>query len=90
MGQSRKQQLDKIFEKYPNKSNVQISKDHGIPYSTVYKYRKQWDTPVVVAPQEVMVTKEPVKQGFTEAQLVWAMIISFVIGALFVIIIGEI
>lgn len=42
MGQSRKQQLDKIFAKYPNKSANQISKDHGIPYSTVWKYHKQY------------------------------------------------
>lgn len=42
MGQSRKQQLDKIFAKYPNKSVKQIAKDHEIPYSTVWKYHKQY------------------------------------------------
>ena len=42
MGQSRKTQLDKIFTKYPNKTPTQISKDHGIPYSTVWKYHKQY------------------------------------------------
>lgn len=85
MGQSRQQQLDKIFEKYPNKSTAQIAKDHSIPYSTVWKYRKKLEP---IKPKA-----EPPKaqsRGFTEAQLVWAMIISFVIGALFVIIIGEI
>jgi hypothetical protein len=85
MGQSRKKQLDKIFEKYPNKSTVQISKDHGIPYSTVYAYRQKL--------KPLKPKAEPPKaqsRGFTEAQLIWAMLISFVIGALFVIIMGEI
>jgi len=85
MGQSRKQQLDKIFEKYPNKSNVQISKDHGIPYSTVYRYRQALKPlkPKAEPPQAQ-------SRGFTEAQLVWAMVISFIIGALFAIIMGAI
>lgn len=85
MGQSRKQQLDKIFKKYPNKSNVQISKDHGIPYATVYAYRKKLEP---LKPKA-----EPPKaqsRGFTEAQLIWAMVVSFAIGALFAIIMGEI
>ena len=42
MGQSRKTQLDKIFAKYPEKSPAQISKDHGIPYSTVYAYHRKF------------------------------------------------
>ena len=90
MGQSRKKQLDKIFEKYPNKSNVQISKDHGIPYSTVYAYRQKLKP---IQPKPLKPKAEPPQaqsRGFTEAQLVWAMVISFVIGALFVIIMGEI
>ena len=85
MGQSRKQQLDKIFEKYPNKSNVQISKDHNIPYSTVYNYRQKLKPvkPKAEPPQAQ-------RRGFTEGALVWVMVISFVIGALLVIIMEEI
>ena len=85
MGQSGQKQLDKIFEKYPNKSTAQIAKDHGIPYSTVYAYRRKL--------QPIKPKAEPPKaqsRGFTEAQLIWSMVISFVIGALFVIIMGEI
>ena len=93
MGQSRQKQLDKIFEKYPNKSTAQIAKDHGIPYSTVWNYRKKLKP---TKPEPTKPTKpqaEPPQaqsRGFTEAALVWAMIISFVIGVLFVIIMGEI
>ena len=85
MGQSRQQQLDKIFEKYPNKSTAQIAKDHGIPYSTVYAYRQKL--------KPIKPKAEPSKaqsRGFTEAQLIWSMVISFAIGAGFTVLMGVI
>ena len=84
MGQSRKQQLDKIFKKYPHKSPAQISKDHGIPYSTVWRYKQQYEKPLPVIEAERK-PREPVKHGFNEAQLVWSMVISFTVGAAFVL-----
>jgi len=84
MGQSRKEQLDKIFIKYPNKSPAQISKDHGIPYSTVYAYHRKFNKPLAVIEEEYT-PRMPVKNGFSEAQLIWSMVISFSIGAAFVV-----
>ena len=95
MGQSRKQQLDKIFEKYPNKSTAQISKDHGIPYSTVYAYRQKLKPikPKAEPPQAQscgFIETKIVRSGFTEAQLIWSMVISFAIGAGFTVLMGVI
>jgi hypothetical protein len=89
MGQSRKQQLDKIFTKYPHKSPAQISKDHGIPYSTVYAYHRKFTKPLAVIEAEYK-PRMPVKDGFSEAQLIWSMVISFAVGAGFTILMGVI
>ena len=84
MAQSRKQQLDKIFAKYPNKSVTQIAKDHSIPYSTVWRYKQQYEKSLPVIESEYKPRTE-VKHGFSEAQLIWSMVISFTVGAAFVL-----
>jgi hypothetical protein len=86
MGQTRQKQLDRIVKKYPNKSAAQIAKDHKIPYSTVWNYMKRKQIPKVeVDVPKPEVNHKPVKHGFSEAQLVWNMVISFTVGAAFVL-----
>ena len=82
MGQSRKQQLDKIFAKYPEKPVAQIAKDHGIPYSTVWKYRKQYFN----SQQKIQADYKPREpkakpMSFTTNELVMAVIAGAIAGA---------
>jgi len=80
MGQSRKTQLDKIFSKYPNKSPAQISKDHGIPYSTVYSYHRKFHKSLPQIEHDYK-PREPKPVTYTSNDMIMAVIVGVVAGA---------
>ena len=89
MGQSRKQQLDKIFTKYPHKSPTQISKDHGIPYSTVYSYHRKFTKPLAVIEAEYK-PRMPKPVTYTKGDMIMAVIGGTLVGVVLVFLLGAI
>jgi len=89
MGQSRKQQLDKIFAKYPNKSAAQIAKDHSIPYSTVWKYMQQYKKPLPVIEAEYRPRPKPKQVTYTKGDMMMAVIAGTFTGVFLCLILGA-
>ena len=89
MGQSRKTQLDKIFEKYPNKSPAQISKDHGIPYSTVYTYHRKYNKSLPVIEAEYRPRPEPKQVTYTKGDMMMAVVAGTFTGVFLCFILGA-
>ena len=89
MGQSRKQQLDGIFKRYPNKTPNQIAKDHGIPYSTVYAYHRKYHKSLTEI-EAAHKPRKPKARTYSYDDMIMAVLSGVFVGVVLCLILGAI